>query len=72
VSIRLRATYPIPSGHQCVPAGIDGGVCRKPVSLAAGPWHLADLIGVPAHVGGPNDTKQGMAFAVFEPRGASG
>jgi hypothetical protein len=71
VSIRLRVTY-LPTG-QTVPAGIAGDVCPKPFSLSAGMRHLAEPIGVPMLLGGPNGTKQqGMAFAASRPRGASG
>ena len=72
MSFRLDAIYLVPLGSR-MPAGIDGGVCLKPLSRSAGPRHRTQWTGVPALFGGPNGTtKQGMAFAAFEPRGDSG
>jgi hypothetical protein len=64
-------TYEIPLGH-VMPTGIDGGACAKPIALSAGTRRRVVWTGVPALFAGPNGTKQGMAFAASEPRGASG
>ncbi len=72
MSLGLRAIYQIPSGRQGVPTGIDDGVRPRPIVLPADLCHLAQRTGVPTLFVGPNGTKQGMAFAAFEPRGTSG
>jgi hypothetical protein len=72
VSPGLRVIYQIPSGHQGVPAGIDDGARPWPTVLPTYLCHLAQRTSVPTLFIGPNGTKQGMAFAAFEPRGTSG
>jgi hypothetical protein len=72
VSIGFRANYQVPLARPAAPAGIDGGVCPKPVSLSAGLRHRAQRTGVPMLFGGPNGTKEGTAFAALQVREASG
>jgi hypothetical protein len=72
VRLGLRAPYQIPSGHQGVPTGTYGGTRLRPIVIPADLCHLAQRTGVPTLFVGPNGTKQGMAFAAFEPGGTSG